>query len=58
MNSQDRIINTWTDIINLAIIGMEVIYKCNVHKFPLDLAAMDAPSINGFFCSNTLFESY
>lgn len=47
MNSQGRIINTWTDIINLAIIGMEVIYKCNVHKFPLDLAAMDAPSING-----------
>ncbi|MCE3216511.1 hypothetical protein HAX54_006737, partial [Datura stramonium] len=47
VDSQGRVINTWADIINRANLGMEVMHECNTHNFPLDLAAFEAPSING-----------
>ncbi|XLR53879.1 hypothetical protein S83_004551 [Arachis hypogaea] len=42
-----RVINTWADIINRANLGMEVMHERNAHNFPLDLAAVEAPSLNG-----------
>ncbi|KAF1877379.1 hypothetical protein Lal_00016074 [Lupinus albus] len=47
VDSQGRVINTWADIINRANLGMEVMHERNAHNFPLDLAAAEAPSING-----------
>ncbi|KAK8670841.1 hypothetical protein V6N13_037455 [Hibiscus sabdariffa] len=47
VDSQGRVINTWADIINRANLGMEVIHERNAHNFPLDLAAIEAPSTNG-----------
>ncbi|KAB2069699.1 hypothetical protein ES319_A08G109400v1, partial [Gossypium barbadense] len=47
VDSQGRVINTWADIINRANLGMEVMRERNAHNFPLDLAAIEAPSING-----------
>ena len=47
VDSQGRVINTWADIINRANLGMEVMHERNAHNFPLDLAAIQAPSING-----------
>jgi hypothetical protein len=44
---QGRVINTWADIINNANLGMEVIHERNAHNFPLDLAALEVPSLNG-----------
>jgi photosystem II P680 reaction center D1 protein len=49
VDSQGRVINTWAEMINRAIIGMEVMHDRNAHNFPLDLAAVEAPSTNGFF---------
>ncbi|KAJ4738454.1 Photosystem II protein D1 [Rhynchospora pubera] len=42
-----RVINTWADIINRANLGMEVMHERNAHNFPLDLAAVEVPSIEG-----------
>ncbi|MCE2055446.1 hypothetical protein HAX54_042583 [Datura stramonium] len=47
VDSQGRVINTWTDIINRANLGMEVMHECDAHNFPLDLADIEAPSTNG-----------
>ncbi|MCE3052380.1 hypothetical protein HAX54_052450, partial [Datura stramonium] len=47
VDSQGRVINTWADIINRANLGMEVMHERNAHSFPLDLAAIEAPSTNG-----------
>uniref|UniRef100_A0A452XEN9 Photosystem II protein D1 n=1 Tax=Aegilops tauschii subsp. strangulata TaxID=200361 RepID=A0A452XEN9_AEGTS len=47
VDSQGRVINTWADIINRANLGMEVMHERNAHNFPLDLAAVEVPSING-----------
>ncbi|KAK7260968.1 hypothetical protein RIF29_27271 [Crotalaria pallida] len=47
VDSQGRVINTWADIINRANLGMEVMHERNAHNFPLDLAAVESPSING-----------
>ncbi|KAL5055543.1 hypothetical protein RYX36_036225 [Vicia faba] len=47
VDSQGRVINTWADIINRANLGMEVMHERNAHNFPLDLAVVEAPSING-----------
>jgi photosystem II P680 reaction center D1 protein len=44
---QGRVINTWGDIINRANLGMEVMHERNAHNFPLDLASVEAPSVNG-----------
>ncbi|GAA6617763.1 hypothetical protein [Scytonema sp. NUACC26] len=32
---------------NRANLGMEVMHERNAHNFPLDLAAVEAPAING-----------
>ncbi|NBV27769.1 photosystem II q(b) protein, partial [bacterium] len=52
VDSQNRVIPTWADILNRAGLGMEVMHERNAHNFPLDLAAasitpvaMTAPSI-------------
>ncbi len=44
----------WSDVLNRAGIGMEVMHERNAHNFPLDLAsgeqapvALIAPAING-----------
>ncbi|KAJ8545092.1 hypothetical protein K7X08_017675 [Anisodus acutangulus] len=47
VDSQGRVINTWADIINRANLSMEVMHERNSHNFPLDLAAIEAPSTNG-----------
>ena len=47
VDSQGRVINTWGDIINRANLGMEVMHERNAHNFPLDLASVEAPSVNG-----------
>ncbi|KAJ0882252.1 Photosystem II protein D1 [Helianthus annuus] len=47
VDSQGRVINTWTNILNRANLGMEVMHERNAHNFPLDLAATEAPSTNG-----------
>ncbi|XBH84899.1 hypothetical protein VPH35_072959 [Triticum aestivum] len=47
VDSQGRVINTWADIINRANLGMEVMHERNAHNFPLDLAVVEVPSING-----------
>jgi photosystem II P680 reaction center D1 protein len=47
VDSQGRVINTWADIINRANLGMKVMHKRNAHNFPLDLAALEVPSLNG-----------
>uniref|UniRef100_A0A803MZP1 Photosystem II protein D1 n=1 Tax=Chenopodium quinoa TaxID=63459 RepID=A0A803MZP1_CHEQI len=47
VDSQGRVINTWADIVNRANLGMEVMHERNAHNFPLDLAAIEAPSTNG-----------
>ncbi|KAD3067893.1 hypothetical protein E3N88_35773 [Mikania micrantha] len=47
VDSQGRVINTWADIINRANLSMEVMHERNAHNFPLDLAAIEAPSTNG-----------
>ncbi|KAL3806317.1 hypothetical protein ACJIZ3_000104 [Penstemon smallii] len=44
VDSQGRVINTWADIINRANLGMEVMHERNAHNFPLDLAAVEAPT--------------
>ncbi|KAL3651980.1 hypothetical protein CASFOL_001661 [Castilleja foliolosa] len=44
VDSQGRVINTWADIINRANLGMEVMHEHNAHNFPLDLAAIEAPT--------------
>ncbi|KAJ8439662.1 LOW QUALITY PROTEIN: hypothetical protein Cgig2_017935 [Carnegiea gigantea] len=43
----DRVINTWLDIIDRANLGMEVTHERNTHNFPLDPAAIEALSTNG-----------
>jgi photosystem II P680 reaction center D1 protein len=52
LDSQNRVIPTWADILNRAGLGMEVMHERNAHNFPLDLAtasttqvALTAPSI-------------
>ncbi|MFQ6664269.1 hypothetical protein Gotur_031445 [Gossypium turneri] len=47
VDSQGCVINSWADIINHANLVMEVIHEPNAHNFPLDLAAIEAPSTNG-----------
>ncbi|KAJ4730784.1 Photosystem II protein D1 [Rhynchospora pubera] len=47
VDSQGRVINTWADIINRANLGKEVMHERNAHNFPLDLAAVEVPSIEG-----------
>jgi photosystem II P680 reaction center D1 protein len=41
MDHQDRVINTWADILNRGGLGIEAMHERNVHNFPLDLAAVE-----------------
>jgi photosystem II P680 reaction center D1 protein len=47
VDSQGRVLNSWADLINRANLGMEVMHERNAHNFPLDLASVEAPSVNG-----------
>jgi photosystem II P680 reaction center D1 protein len=47
LDSQGRVISTWADVLNRANLGMEVMHERNAHNFPLDLAAVEAPSLKG-----------
>jgi photosystem II P680 reaction center D1 protein len=49
VDSQGRVINTWSDIINSANLCMEVMHVRYAHIFPLDLASVEAPSVNGLY---------
>jgi photosystem II P680 reaction center D1 protein len=39
LDSQNRVINSWADVLNRANLGFEVMHERNAHNFPLDLAA-------------------
>jgi photosystem II P680 reaction center D1 protein len=41
LDSQNRVIPTWADILNRAGLGMEVMHERNAHNFPVDLAAAE-----------------
>jgi photosystem II P680 reaction center D1 protein len=45
LDSQNRVIPTWADILNKAGLGMEVMHERNAHNFPLDLAAAETTSV-------------
>jgi photosystem II P680 reaction center D1 protein len=45
VDSQNRVIPTWADILNKAGLGMEVMHERNAHNFPLDLAAAETTSV-------------
>jgi photosystem II P680 reaction center D1 protein len=38
VDSQNRVIPTWADVLNRANLGLETIHERNSHQFPLDLA--------------------
>jgi photosystem II P680 reaction center D1 protein len=45
IDSQNRVIPTWADILNRAGLGMEVMHERNAHNFPLDLASVEATPV-------------
>ena len=45
IDSQNRVIPTWADILNRANLGLEVMHERNAHNFPLDLAAADTTPV-------------
>jgi photosystem II P680 reaction center D1 protein len=45
VDSQNRVIPTWADILNRAGLGMEVMHERNAHNFPLDLAAAESTPV-------------
>ena len=45
VDSQNRVVPTWADILNRAGLGLEVIHERNAHNFPLDLAASELTSV-------------
>ena len=45
VDSQNRVIPTWADVLNRAGLGMEVMHERNAHNFPLDLAAAETTSV-------------
>ena len=45
LDSSNRVIPTWADILNRQGLGMEVMHERNAHNFPLDLATHEAPAI-------------
>ncbi len=47
LDSNGYVINTWADVINRANLGIEAMHERNVHNFPLDLASVEAPALNG-----------
>jgi photosystem II P680 reaction center D1 protein len=45
LDSQGRAINSWADILNRGMIGMEVTHERNAHNFPLDLASVESTPV-------------
>ena len=45
VDSQNKIIPTWADVLNRAGLGMEVMHERNAHNFPLDLAAAESTPV-------------
>jgi photosystem II P680 reaction center D1 protein len=45
IDSQNRVIPTWADVLNRAGLGLEVMHERNAHNFPLDLAAAETTSV-------------
>ena len=45
VDSQNRVIPTWADILNRAGLGMEVMHERNAHNFPLDLATAESTQV-------------
>jgi photosystem II P680 reaction center D1 protein len=45
VDSQNRVVPTWADILNKAGLGMEVMHERNAHNFPLDLAAAQSTPV-------------
>ena len=45
VDSQNRVIATWADILNRANLGFEVVHERNSHHFPLDLAAIESTPV-------------
>jgi len=37
-----RVINTWADVLNRAVLGMEVMHAANAHNFPLTWPSAEA----------------
>ena len=42
VDSQNRVVPTWSDILNRAGLGFEVMHERNAHNFPLDLATTES----------------
>ncbi|MGA0199066.1 MAG: Photosystem Q(B) protein 1, partial [Prochlorotrichaceae cyanobacterium] len=47
LDAQGKVVPSWADVLNRAGLGIEAMHERNVHNFPLDLAAVEAPSLNG-----------
>jgi photosystem II P680 reaction center D1 protein len=45
VDSQNRVIPSWADVLNRANLGIEVMHERNAHNFPLDLAAVEATPV-------------
>ena len=45
IDSSNRVIPTWADILNRQGLGMEVMHERNAHNFPLDLAAAESTPV-------------
>ena len=45
LDSSNRVIPTWADILNRQGLGMEVMHERNAHNFPLDLAAAESTPV-------------
>jgi photosystem II P680 reaction center D1 protein len=45
LDHQNRVVNTWADVLNRAGLGLEVMHERNAHNFPLDLAAAEATPV-------------
>jgi photosystem II P680 reaction center D1 protein len=45
VDSQNRVIPTWADVLNRAGLGMEVMHERNAHNFPLDLATAESTQV-------------
>jgi photosystem II P680 reaction center D1 protein len=45
LDGQGHVIPSWAEVINRAILGMDVMYERNVHNFAFDRAAADVASM-------------
>ena len=45
LDGQNRVINTWADVLNRGSLGLEVIHERNAHNFPLDLATAESTPV-------------